>query len=174
MEIKDFAPEFDGSPVIFCDKTNHWFGEGENRKQVLFDIRLRRLARRTCNHDWAVGLGKDNAFDFNRRTPFDSGWPAQCPRPEFERTLASSTGTCTSRHRVHLSVHNLFDSLSALQNTCLPLELFGLPKKEQVRRATEILERLDMGHRLHYKPESLSGDNGNEWPSPVHWLGDRD
>jgi putative ABC transport system ATP-binding protein len=53
--------------------------------------------------------------------------------------------------------HNLFGSLSALQNVRMGLELFDFSTREMKERASEILGRLGLGHRIHYKPTSLSG-----------------
>ena len=53
--------------------------------------------------------------------------------------------------------HNLFASLTALENVRMGLELFQ-PRGPQIdRRATDMLTRLGLGHRCHYKPENLSG-----------------
>jgi putative ABC transport system ATP-binding protein len=53
--------------------------------------------------------------------------------------------------------HNLFGSLTALQNVRMGLELFDRGRHEVNARAADILNRLGLGHRIHYKPASLSG-----------------
>ncbi len=52
---------------------------------------------------------------------------------------------------------NLIQVMSALQNVELPMVFQGTDKAESERRATEILERVGLGHRLHHKPFELSG-----------------
>jgi len=53
--------------------------------------------------------------------------------------------------------HNLLPELNALDNVMVPSWL-GKKKNEQVEaRATELLERLGVGHRLHHYPSELSG-----------------
>ncbi len=49
---------------------------------------------------------------------------------------------------------HLIPTLTALENVMLPLEL----RRERCRRARarEMLERLDLGHRLHHLPQQLS------------------
>jgi putative ABC transport system ATP-binding protein len=69
----------------------------------------------------------------------------------------SELGRVRRRIGFIFQAHNLFDSLTALQNVCLPLELSDLSASQRVERASAILDRLGMGHRLHYKPEALSG-----------------
>jgi len=53
--------------------------------------------------------------------------------------------------------HNLFESLTAFQNVRMAMELFDLGAGEMQDRATELLTRLGLGRRIHYKPRSLSG-----------------
>ena len=53
--------------------------------------------------------------------------------------------------------HNLFESLTALQNVKMALELFTLDGKANADRGSEMLTRLGLGHRINYKPGSLSG-----------------
>ena len=52
---------------------------------------------------------------------------------------------------------NLIGVMTALQNVMLPMTFQGASKKEATMRATEILERVGLGHRLHHKPLELSG-----------------
>ncbi|HLV16152.1 MAG TPA: ABC transporter ATP-binding protein [Pseudomonas sp.] len=49
----------------------------------------------------------------------------------------------------------LLDSLDALENVMLPLELEG--RVDARIRASELLERVGLGHRLHHYPRQLSG-----------------
>ena len=52
---------------------------------------------------------------------------------------------------------NLIAVMSALQNVILPMTFQGATKADAERRGIEILERVGLGHRLHYKPFELSG-----------------
>ncbi len=49
----------------------------------------------------------------------------------------------------------LLDSLNALENVMLPLELDG--RRDARERATELLGRVGLGERLHHYPRQLSG-----------------
>ncbi len=53
--------------------------------------------------------------------------------------------------------HNLFESLTALQNVRLALELHGGTRQEVERRAKEMLGAVGLGDRMGHKPEALSG-----------------
>ena len=52
---------------------------------------------------------------------------------------------------------NLLNRSTTLENVMLPLLYTNVPKKERVQRATELLEKVGLGHRLEYSPNKLSG-----------------
>ena len=53
--------------------------------------------------------------------------------------------------------HNLFESLTALQNVRLGLELHGGTRHENDARAREALQAVGLAAHLHKKPQALSG-----------------
>jgi putative ABC transport system ATP-binding protein len=52
---------------------------------------------------------------------------------------------------------NLLPRADALHNVELPLIYAGRPKRERRGRATEMLEMVGLGDRMHHKPNELSG-----------------
>jgi putative ABC transport system ATP-binding protein len=52
---------------------------------------------------------------------------------------------------------NLMPGLSALENVMLPMTFQGVEKEEREKKAKELLEIVDLGHRLDHKPTELSG-----------------
>jgi putative ABC transport system ATP-binding protein len=52
---------------------------------------------------------------------------------------------------------NLLPRSTALQNVELPLVYAGVPAKERHARAMEALEAVNLGSRVHHKPNELSG-----------------
>jgi putative ABC transport system ATP-binding protein len=53
--------------------------------------------------------------------------------------------------------HNLLPFLDSTDNVALVLHLAGCPKDDAKRRAVELLEYLQVGHRRHALPAQLSG-----------------
>ena len=52
---------------------------------------------------------------------------------------------------------NLLSRASALKNVMQPLVYRGVPRAERKRIATEALERVGLGDRMHHQPNELSG-----------------
>jgi putative ABC transport system ATP-binding protein len=52
---------------------------------------------------------------------------------------------------------NLLPRLSAVENVALPLLYAGVPKKERMHRAMEMLDKVKLADRSHHKSNELSG-----------------
>jgi putative ABC transport system ATP-binding protein len=52
---------------------------------------------------------------------------------------------------------NLLPSLTCLENVALPLHLKGMPRREIEKRSGELLELVQLGHRMDHLPDELSG-----------------
>jgi putative ABC transport system ATP-binding protein len=52
---------------------------------------------------------------------------------------------------------NLIPTLSAWENVALPLFPIKMPGEERKKSAMELLEKMEMGHRMNHLPSALSG-----------------
>ncbi|HLJ48398.1 MAG TPA: ABC transporter ATP-binding protein [Bryobacteraceae bacterium] len=52
---------------------------------------------------------------------------------------------------------NLLPTLSCLENVAIPLHLRGWPRKKTEERARELLNLVQLGHRIEHLPDELSG-----------------
>ena len=52
---------------------------------------------------------------------------------------------------------NLLPKMTAVENVALPALYAGLKKAERIKRATEALESVGLGERIHHKPNEMSG-----------------
>ncbi|MGE0755909.1 MAG: ATP-binding cassette domain-containing protein [Pirellulaceae bacterium] len=136
---------------------NHAFGEGDLRKQVLFDNNLDVYAGEIVIMTGPSGSGKTTLLTLigTLRTVQEGSLRV------LGRELrgASPAERVAARRDIGFifQAHNLFPSLTALQNVRMGMELFDFSNEEMNERGRRLLERLGLGHRLHYKPESLSG-----------------
>jgi len=53
--------------------------------------------------------------------------------------------------------HYLLPEFSALENATMPMRIAGKNEQEYTERATDLLNRIGLGHRIHHRPSELSG-----------------
>ncbi len=154
MWVRTSAPR---SRTIRIRDVQHYFGEGEARKQALFNNNLDVYEGEIVIMTGPSGSGKTTLLTLigTLRT-VQEGSLRVLGR---ELAGASRDELVATRRDIGFifQAHNLFGSLTAMQNVKMGMELFDFSPKEMKDRATTLLERLDLGKRLNYKPESLSG-----------------
>ena len=146
-------------PSIRVRGLNHYFGLGELRKQVLFNNDLTVYPREILIMTGPSGSGKTTLLTL-------LGGLRSVQEGELEvlgqrLTGASSSGMERFRREVGFifQSHNLFESLTAMQNVRMALELCnptGTPG-EHTARAESILKEVGLENRVHYRPKQLSG-----------------
>jgi putative ABC transport system ATP-binding protein len=143
--------------TVRASNVNYFFGEGDSRNQVLFDTSIEIDAGQLVVMTGPSGSGKTTLL-----TLIGALRSVQSGRIEIlDRSLSGLKRRDLVAVRRDIGfifqMHNLFDSLSALENVKMALQLGGCPVSEMRRRGTEILERLGLGHRIDHKPRALSG-----------------
>ncbi|QHS56949.1 ABC transporter ATP-binding protein [Mucilaginibacter sp. 14171R-50] len=53
--------------------------------------------------------------------------------------------------------HHLLVEFNALENVCIPAFIAGVSRADAEKKATELLQMLGLGDRIHHKPAELSG-----------------
>ena len=53
--------------------------------------------------------------------------------------------------------HHLLPEFTALENVCMPAFIAKINKKEALKKGEELLNFLNLSHRIHHKPSGLSG-----------------
>lgn len=136
---------------------NHVYGEGELRKQVLFDNQLDLARGEIVIMTGPSGSGKTTLLTLigGLRTVQD-GELKVLGRDLHGLSAKELVGV---RRNVGFifQAHNLFDSLTALQNVSMSMELKGYDRAAIEERGEEMLTTLGLGKRIHYKPAQLSG-----------------
>ena len=143
--------------VVYVEKVNHFFGEGESRNQVLFDNTIEIPAGQLVIMTGPSGSGKTTLL-----TLVGALRSVQDGRIDvLGNNLSGLKGNDLVAVRRNIGfifqMHNLFDSLSALENVKMALQLGSCPTEEMQKRGIDILERLGLGHRIDHKPKALSG-----------------
>jgi putative ABC transport system ATP-binding protein len=150
-ELADLA-----SATISISNVNLSLGTGAARVHILKDISLRVGQGETIGLIGPSGSGKSTLLMVM----------AGLERPDSGEVVVNGTpfngldedGLARFRGRqvgiVFQSFH-LIPTMTALENVAVPLELAG--NADAARRATQELESVGLGHRLHHYPTQLSG-----------------
>lgn len=143
--------------AIQVSHVNHSFGEGDVRKQVLFDNNLVIGQGELVIMTGPSGSGKTTLLTLvgALRAPQDGS--IQVLGQELMGVPAAALVHVRRNLGFIFQMHNLFDSLSAIENVRMSMELHKYPTKELNTRAIAMLEKLGLGERVHYKPRALSG-----------------
>lgn len=147
-----------GPLVIRVQRLNHWYGENaETRKQVLYDNHLDVARGEIVIMTGPSGSGKTTLL-----TLLGALRTVQEGEVEVLDQRLDELGTkelVEVRRNIGFifQAHNLFGSLTALQNVRMALEMKANDRKQINDRAIEVLSILGLGERIHYKPARLSG-----------------
>ena len=146
------------SDVLNARGLNHWFGEGEAQKQVLYDINLTLKPGELVILMGASGSGKTTLLTLaGCLRSVQSGSIRLLGR---ELAGANEATLVTSRRQLGFifQAHNLHESLTALENVRMGLEVHGRPAMTGwENKARAMLGELGLGERLNYLPSRLSG-----------------
>lgn len=151
-------PKNNKNSIISIHNLDHYFGEGQLRKQVLFDISLEIERGEIVLMSGPSGSGKTTLL-----TLVSGLRSAQSGSLKIlGQELCDATPEQLVQIRRHngyiFQAHNLHRSLTAIQNVQMGLEVHGhLSKREMRARATFILEQVGLSDRLNYYPDNLSG-----------------
>jgi putative ABC transport system ATP-binding protein len=133
------------------------FGEGESRKQVLFDVDLDVAAGEFVILTGPSGSGKTTLLSLIGAL--------RTPQQGKLRVMGREVGELERReleeHRQKIGfifqLHNLFPALTAYQSVQMSLDLRDCTPQDKHSLIVEVLSALGLSDRMHYKPDKLSG-----------------
>ena len=150
--------EFAGEASIVVSNLNHWYGEREAKKQVLFGVDLRIEKGTLTILEGASGSGKTTLLTLLGclRRIQDGGVNL------LGQELSGASEETLLAGRLQLGfifqAHNLHDSLTAMQNVRMGLDVHGRSVRGDWQEAAKhLLVTLGLGERLNYLPANLSG-----------------
>ncbi|EAZ92260.1 DevA family ABC transporter ATP-binding protein [Crocosphaera chwakensis] len=144
--------------VIDIKELSHYFGKGELRKQILFDINLTLKAGEVVILKGPSGSGKTTLLTLMGGL--------RSPQTGSLKVLGQELVGAKKHQLVKIrrnigyifQSHNLLECLTARQNVAMSLELHSQYSREEMKQKTEeILEAVGLGDRINYYPQNLSG-----------------
>ena len=145
-------------PVISVRNLNHYFGQGLLKKQALFDINLDIYPGEVVLMTVPSGSGKTTLLTLicGLRSPQEGS--LQLLNQELLGANQEQLIQVLRKIGYIFQAHNLLKSLTALQNVQMSLQLHAnISPTKRYERATQMLEAVGLGERIHYYPTGLSG-----------------
>lgn len=146
------------NPIIMIESLNHYFGKGQLKKQVLYDIDLAIDRSEIVLMTGPSGSGKTTLLTLIGG--LRSGQEGNLMILGQQMRAASDRKRMMTRRNIGyiFQAHNLHGSLTAMQNVRMGLEVHShLTAAEMQRRALTILEQVGLADRANYYPSDLSG-----------------
>ncbi len=145
------------APVIRTQGLSHFFGDEASRAQVLFDLNVDIDPGSLVILTGPSGSGKTTLLTL-------MGAMRSVQQGQITilgKSLSGLQGAALTQMRRDIGfifqMHNLFDSLTAMQNLIMATHMSDIPPDQARRNCQALLERLGLGHRIHHKPAALSG-----------------
>jgi putative ABC transport system ATP-binding protein len=150
----------DRRPLVEIKGLAKHFGEGDARVDALRDIAMTVMQGEVIGLLGPSGSGKSTLLNaigaiidpsqgwmkLDGELVYDNRWL----RGDLRRLRLDKIGFI-------FQTHNLLPFLDATDNVAVVHYLAGLPRAESLRRADELLDYLQVGHRKHAMPSQLSG-----------------
>lgn len=144
--------------AISVQRLDHFFGSGRLRKQALFDINLEISTGEIVIMTGPSGSGKTTLLTLIGGLRSAQSGSLNVVGHEIANASEGELVQARRDNGYIFQAHNLHESLSAVENVQMGLEVQGnLTKAERYERATEMLEKVGLGDRVAYYPADLSG-----------------
>src|SRR5262245_7360232 len=143
--------------VFRVRRVNFYFGEEQTRNQVLFDNNLDIAPGEIVIMTGPSGSGKTTLLTLLGALRTLQEGNIRILSQELSQQSKEQLVQVRKGIGFIFQAHNLFESLTAIQNVHMALELKDQSRGQMTERARQLLTELGLEHRMSYKPEKLSG-----------------
>jgi lipoprotein-releasing system ATP-binding protein len=144
--------------VLSCRNLGKSYDEGPQSVVVLEDLQLELHPGERVAIVGSSGSGKSTLLNMLGGLDTPSTGSVWLAGEELSALNEKERGLLRNRSLGFVyQFHHLLPEFTALENVCMPLLIGRTSIAEARQRATALLERVGLGHRLAHKPSELSG-----------------
>jgi lipoprotein-releasing system ATP-binding protein len=144
--------------VLSCRNLGKSYDEGPQSVVVLADLQLELFPGERIAIVGSSGSGKSTLLNMLGGLDTPSTGSVWLAGEELSALSEKKRGLLRNRSLGFVyQFHHLLPEFTALENVCMPLLIGNVAIPEARQRATKLLERVGLGHRLQHKPAELSG-----------------
>ncbi|WP_068826288.1 lipoprotein-releasing ABC transporter ATP-binding protein LolD [Pseudomonas sp. BMS12] len=144
--------------VLSCRNLGKSYEEGPQTVEVLAGVELELLPGERVAIVGTSGSGKSTLLNMLGGLDTPSQGSVWLAGEELSALNEKARGLLRNRALGFVyQFHHLLPEFTALENVCMPLLIGKTPIPEARQRATALLQRVGLGHRLSHKPAELSG-----------------
>jgi putative ABC transport system ATP-binding protein len=144
--------------AIAVEQLDHYFGQGELRKQVLFDVNLTIAAGEIVILTGPSGSGKTTLLSLMGGLRSPQSGSLRMLNTELVGAAKSVAVAARRSCGYIFQAHNLHSSLTAQANVMMGLEMHGAySRRDRCDRAEQMLALVGLAERTQYYPDNLSG-----------------
>jgi lipoprotein-releasing system ATP-binding protein len=144
--------------VLSCRNLGKSYEEGPESVVVLANLQLELRAGERVAIVGSSGSGKSTLLNLLGGLDTPSQGSVWLAGEELSALNEKARGLLRNRALGFVyQFHHLLPEFTALENVCMPLLIGKTAIPEARQRATALLERVGLGHRLAHKPAELSG-----------------
>jgi putative ABC transport system ATP-binding protein len=145
-------------PIIAIDRVCHYFGKGNLRKQILFEITTTIAPGEVVLMTGPSGSGKTTLLTLIGALRSTQEGSMKVFGKELRNAPAHQLVALRRNIGYIFQAHNLLKSLTTRQNVMMSLELHGMLAPAELRdRADHMLAAVGLGDFVNYFPDELSG-----------------
>ncbi|MDH4569564.1 lipoprotein-releasing ABC transporter ATP-binding protein LolD [Pseudomonas sp. BN414] len=144
--------------VLSCRNLGKSYDEGPQSVEVLSGVELELHPGERVAIVGSSGSGKSTLLNMLGGLDTPSKGSVWLAGEELSALSETARGLLRNRALGFVyQFHHLLPEFTALENVCMPLLIGRTAIVEARKRATALLERVGLGHRLSHKPAELSG-----------------
>ncbi len=144
--------------ILQCRQLTKRYTQGELDVEVLKGVNLSITKGERVAIMGASGSGKSTLLHLLGGLEKSTGGEVILDGVNLNKTSTSKLAKLRNKSLGFIyQSHHLLGEFTVLENVAMPLLIGGLPVKEASKRASELLQRVGLGHRIEHKPGELSG-----------------